>query len=78
MDNPSQFPVVRVDPAAKEHLDKIIAAYNAAGRSMSYTRFVSDLILAFPIPTPTQALMVTGGIAPSGPEQPGGNKPEEV
>ncbi len=46
------FPPVRIHPAAHEHLSKIVEALHKAGRPISMTRLVSDLILSLPIPQP--------------------------
>ena len=48
--NPNQLPHVRIEPAAHERLSQIIDALKKAGRNISMARFLSDLILAQPIP----------------------------
>jgi hypothetical protein len=47
------FPLIRIHPAAHEHLSEIVEILHKAGRPISMTRFVSDLILSQPIPMPT-------------------------
>jgi len=47
-----QLPHVRIDQAAHAHLGRIIEAFTLFGRKVSMARYLSDLILCQPIPTP--------------------------
>jgi hypothetical protein len=42
---------VRLDPASHQRLTQIVDALHKAGRRVSMTRFVSDLILSQPVPS---------------------------
>jgi hypothetical protein len=46
-----KMPQVRISPAAHRHLTIIIKGFNLSGRNISFTRYLSDLILSQPLPS---------------------------
>jgi hypothetical protein len=57
-----QFPLVRIQPAAHQHLLEVYKAMKEAGRPISMTLLASDAILSIPIPN--------GHQLPASPENP--------
>lgn len=50
MNKQNQFPLVRIHPAAHQHLTEIYKALKEAGRPISMTVLATDAILAIPMP----------------------------
>jgi hypothetical protein len=59
MSTNNPFPLIRIHPAARERLGAMVNALRQAGRPVSMTRLVSDLILAQPIPNNGHQPVVT-------------------
>ena len=50
MNKKIQSPLLRIHPAAHDHLYAIIEVFKNSGRPISMSRWVSDLILSQPLP----------------------------